>query len=188
VILPDRRLSSSPCLDSFARSEPNARTRAARYSTFMNQDINISGRSDCSQHAIATRKRGAKARWEASPKIRPAFSPLFVTPHSHIATHTIPHPPSNQPRPQFRKSYQMFSMQPYSREGWLAEYGKNVLFQETTLPRQTHHLTPTFSAVTIPMSRWRTHGTSPCRPRIPQPSPSPIFNIAKSQCQSQSET
>jgi hypothetical protein len=35
-------------------------------------------------------------------------------------------------------------------------------------------LTPTFSAVTIPMSRWRTHGTSPCRFRNPQPSPFPI--------------
>jgi hypothetical protein len=128
---------------------------------------------------------GGRPHLKFAPRSVPSLLPL-----THTSPHTpfLPHPPSNQPRPQFRKSYQMFSMQPYSREGWLAEYGKNVLFQETTLPRQTHHLTTTFSAVTIPMSRWRTHGTSPCRLRIPQPSPSPIFNIAKSQCQSQSET
>lgn len=119
---------------------------------------------------------GGRPHLKFAPRSVPSLLPL-----THTSPHTpfLPHPPSNQPRPQFRKSYQMFSMQPYSREGWLAEYGKNVLFQETTLPRQTPSFDPDFQ---------RRHDTNvslantwykPLSPSHPSAFPIPHFQYRK---------
>lgn len=158
----DRLLSSSTCLDSFRQERAERENEDCEVQVLTFRASALSGRSDCSQHAIATRlqkvEKGARtqeAKREASSKFAPCYNPsLLPLTHTTTLQHTLlpqqsPLQPTKSP---VSKSYQMFPMQPYSgRGGWLMVrigmfYSKECL----TYAGLSFDLAVT---VTIPMSR-----------------------------------